>query len=388
MTYFHSYWTRPVLDAARPAAEQELVWWDFEALTWLWSGLELRRRAPLRLVTDERGLLAVQRAGIEWLYTGGISTALEAIPKEVNAEVFWAAGKLYAYREVPTPCASVDTDAVLLNPLRPPAPVMALHQEDRHSGWYHSDAALFQRFGFGDKEWDWTVDPINAGVVYLADKDLLRLYVDTAIGFMEEASRFYRTPAAAGQELPSNAMLFAEQRLLPMCARRLGQSVATITETPAGPGWMPCNPDCLHLWGAKHAFKLCPDARVAAVNHMREQILQRFPDARATLARWGLDRVCERRPEDGGIQDAMHHASALGLTFSLLRGLRGLVWVRDPVLGTRRPASEGCMIWSAEVLEPEPGASCELLAGGRNLVRLGHRPAPDSQRRTHHAPET
>ena len=65
MTYFHSYWTRPVLDPARTGAEQELLWWDFEALTWLWSALELRQHGPLKLVTDDRGLLAVQRAGLD-----------------------------------------------------------------------------------------------------------------------------------------------------------------------------------------------------------------------------------------------------------------------------------------------------------------------------------
>ena len=372
MTYFHSYWTRPALDPSQPAAGQELEWWDFEALTWLWSALELGRHTPLRLVTDARGLLAVQRAGLEWVYAGGISTALEGIPADVNPDIYWAAGKLYAYREVAAPCVSVDTDAVLWQPLQPTAPVMALHPEDRDCGWYSRDAAQFQHFGFTGPEWDWTVHPMNAAVVYLEDQALLNGYVDTAIRFMEESSRHYRGAAQDGEEIPPNAMLFAEQRLLPMCARRLGQSVAPLTATQPGSAWLPRNPDCLHLWGAKHAYKLCPDARVAAVNYLQAEILKRFPAARATLARWALEQPRERTPQPGDLAAALRHSAPLGLTFSLLRHVRGLVWVRDPVLGVRRPATEGSMIWSAEILEPDPDASCELLVGGAQPVRVGH----------------
>ena len=372
MTYFHSYWTRPVLDPGRPGAEQELLWWDFEALTWLWSALELRQHGPLKLVTDDRGLLAVQRAGLEWVYTGGISTALERIPLELDPGTFWAAGKLYAYLESPAPCVSVDTDAVLLQPLTPTAPVMALHGEDRDSGWYRNDAALFSQFGFEGPNWDWSIHPINAGVVYLQDQKLLELYVETATRFMLECSQRYHGQSQAKREIPSNAMLFAEQRLLPMCAHRLGQALAFVTRQEAGPGWLPLNKECLHLWGAKHAYKLCPEARAAAVNHLRDQLLERFPEARTTLVRWALDKPRQVSPGDADFREALTHSSALGLTFSLLRQVRGLVSVRDRVLGARRQAREGSMIWSAEILEPEPGASCELLAGGQHALRLSH----------------
>lgn len=367
MTYFHSYWTRPALDPDRRAAEQELIWWDFEALTWLWSALEIRRHSPLRLVTDTRGRLAVERAGLEWVYTGGISTALDRIPTEVDASVFWAAGKLYALREVSAPCVSVDTDAVLWRPVRTDAPVVALHGEDRRWWWYANDEATYRALGFDGPEWDWSLDPINAAMVCLTDAELLTLYTDTAIGFIEECSRRF-----AGQEIPANAMLFAEQRLLPMCARRLGRALACVTELEPGPSWIPRNADCLHLWGAKRAYKSCPDARLAVVNHLRSEILARFPEARATLARWGVETPARPSATDRELRAQALPAPPEGITLSLLRQVRGLVWVRDRVTGACRRAEEEALIWSGEVLEPEPGASCELLVGGARPVRVGH----------------
>jgi hypothetical protein len=370
MTYFHSYWTRPLLDPARPAAEQELVWWDFEALTWLWSGLEIRRHSPLRLVTDTRGRLAVERAGLEWLYTAGISTTLDDIAPDLDAGVFWAAGKLHAYRDVPVPCVSVDTDAVLWQPLAPSAPVMVLHAEDRAWWWYARDEASFSQHGFAGPEWDWSLHPINAAVVYLADDDLRNFYADTAIRFMEGCSRAHR-----GGEIPPNAMLFAEQRLLPMCARQLGRPLACVTEMLPGPAWIPRNADCLHLWGAKRAYKSCPDARIAAVDHLRAEILRRFPEARPTLTRWGLEQSASPGPVDRELREQALLAPPEGLTFSLLRAVCGRVWIHDRVTGARRLATEDSMMWSGEVVEPEPGAGCELLISGVNPVRVAHDPS-------------
>jgi hypothetical protein len=56
------------------------------------------------------------------------------------------------------------------------------------------------------------------------------------------------------------------------------------------------------------------------------------------------------------------------------------VWVNDRVTGARRLAVEDGMIWSGEELEPEPGASCVLLVGGTQSLRLGARAATVSER--------
>jgi hypothetical protein len=252
---------------------------------------------------------------------------------------------------------------------------MALHAEDRRWWWYARDRELFGGMGFGGPEWDWMCDPVNTAVVYLADAALQRRYADTALRFMGACSE---PPSATG--IPPNAMLFAEQRLLPMCAHQMGRPLAFITTLQGGPAWLPCGADCLHLWGAKQAYKLCPEARVAAVNHLRARILRRFPIARPTLNRWGLAEPILTPEPDPAQRTTVLCAPPEGLTFSLLREVQGRVWVKDRVTGARRLAVEDGMIWSGEELEPEPGASCVLLVGGTQSLRLGACAATVSER--------
>lgn len=369
MTYFHVLWTRPQLTPDVAPDAQDLVLWDFEFLTWLLSALEARRYGPLRLVTDARGALAVQRVGLEWVYNGGISTTLDAVPREVDPSIFWAAGKLYAYRSVNPPCVCVDMDAVLWKPVAPAAPVMALHPEGKDWGWYRDDRQHFAPFGFDGPDWDWNLDPFNTGVVYLGDAAAMRLYVDTATAFVE---RFSREVCADPAQRPAftNAMIFAEQRLLPMCCQRLGLTVAPLTRTIPGAAGLPQNPDCLHLWRAKLAYKLCPDARLTLLNWLIKRLLHTFPEARPLLARWDLDRAKVR--SEGGVVNPADLAQAnLGdLRFSLLRNVQGGIKVTDLISGAERDAAEGSMVWSGEIIRPEPGARFELEVIGLKSLKF------------------
>jgi hypothetical protein len=164
--------------------------------------------------------------------------------------------------------------------------------------------------------------------------------------------------------LLNDPMVFAEQRLLPMCAARLNKSIGFLTEAFLPGVCIRRNPDCMHLWGSKAAYRVCRDARVAFVNHLLAIINDRFPEARSTIEQWNLDQP---EPVRAVASDA-NKGSAVwregGLTFSLLRHVRGAVWIRDPNADVRRKAAEGSTVWSAEVIEPEPGASFELLVAG------------------------
>jgi hypothetical protein len=369
MNYFHAYWTRPQLNDAVPPESKDLELWGFELLVWVLSALEVQRHSPIRLVTDARGLRAVRNAGIDWLYHGGISTALERIPRAVDPRVFWAAGKLYAYREVAAPCVSLDTDAVLWRPLIPSAPVMVLHAEDRDWVWYKDNQPMFARYGFEGPEWDWQLQPCNAGAVCLGDQRLLQLYTDSALRFIEDYSDAHRA-GATDAVAASVAMLFAEQRLLPMCAGRLGLAVAPITQTQPAAGWLPKNPDCLHLWRAKLAYKCCPQARRELVRWLLDHLLTQFPEVRPTLARWKLDAL-ETTDLTSGLERQDLAQPGLGdLRFCLLQNLRGVVSVTDPVIGVQRRAEEGSLIWSAETVTPEPGASFDLVVAGKEAVSI------------------
>src|SRR5262249_22642066 len=143
MLHFHSYWTRPLFEAGENPASRHIEVWEYEALTWLLSALQIRRHSPLRLITDSRGLEVVRNTRLDWLYTGGISTALDEIPNTVDPNLFWAAGKIFAWQAVDEPAVSVDTDAVLWSPINVSAPAMALHIEDTQWPWYECNRAEF-----------------------------------------------------------------------------------------------------------------------------------------------------------------------------------------------------------------------------------------------------
>lgn len=372
MLYFHAFWTRPQLDPAIPPDQQDVFLWDFEALVWLLSALELRRHSQLRLVTDSRGLRFVRGAGLEWVYSGGISTALDDIPPEIDPQLFWSAGKIFALRDLEPPCTWVDLDLVLHHPLAGNGPVTALHWEDRNWPWYQPDEAAFAMHGFSSSHWNWTVDPVNTGILRLADPGLHGLFSSEAIAFMIRYSRFRQEAAGSPDPTPlhSDPTVFAEQRLLPMCAARLGKRIEVLTDCGVPGLSLPRNPHCLHLWGTKAAYRACPEARVALVNHLRADLLDRFPEAKGTLAKWELSE-----PRPGSPPDPEHSRELLrmhpgSLRFSLLRDVDGVVWIEDPNVGVHRLAREGSMIWSGEVIRPERGARFELVLANEHSVRI------------------
>jgi hypothetical protein len=372
MVYFHVFWSRPQLNPAIPAEEQEIFLWDFEALVWLLSALELRRHSQVQLVTDRRGLRFVEGAGLDWLYSGGISTALDGVPGGIDPQLFWSAGKIVALREMTPPCAWIDLDLVLRHPLDSGRPVTALHWEDRDWPWYQADQSTFANHGFPADAWDWTANPVNTGLLGLVDADLHQLYASQAVDFMIRYSTFRREAGARPDCSPhgSDPTIFAEQRLLAMCAAKLGRPIEVLTDCNVPGLCLPRNPHCLHLWGTKAAYRSCPEARVALVNHLRAEILERFPEAEATLTGWDLAQPRSSTPPDPADSRELMRTHPDSLRFSLLRGVEGLIWIEDPNVGVRRPGREGSMIWSGEIIRPEQGASFDLVLADERSLRI------------------
>ena len=67
-----------------------------------------------------------------------------------------------------------------------------------------------------DREWDWKAKPCNTAFTYIADEDFKKYYVDSAIDFMRNT--------ISGEDTLKN-MVFAEQRLISMCAKKMGITI-------------------------------------------------------------------------------------------------------------------------------------------------------------------
>jgi len=363
MLHFHSLWTRPMFETRQAQATQDLVFWDFEALTWLTSVLEIRRHSPIRLITDTRGRQFVLNTALDSIYNGGISTALDDIPDTIDPQIFWAAGKIYAWREIDGPCISVDTDAVLWQPITPTAPIVALHLENRAWGWYASNRQAFAPFGFDDPSWDWDLHPFNHGVLYIQDPEARRVWTEKAIGFMNEFSAQVRQLEQSGAENPPHtrdAMLFADQRLLVMCAQRLGLSMVPLTRLDETTGYLLRNPLYTHLWGSKLFYPYCAEARFAFCRHLVSYLLAHHPESQTILERWQLDQPHRVDAKLQWDQRELECSDRGKQRISLLESVEGAVWITDANLDVRRKATPGSLVLPGELLLAEPGAQYRL----------------------------
>lgn len=360
--YFHTFWTRPqFVDPGRtPSDPIELP--DFEALTWLTSALEARRHGRIRLFTDTRGLEFIRNIGLEWVYNGGVSTGLDAVPESINPAVFWAAGKMFAWASIGEPAISLDPDAVVWQPLVAAETVVVLHPEDPQGEDYRYQRERYGRLGFDGPEWDWAVEPGNTGVLMIADPGFARCYAAEAIRFMTEFSEKLRSRAPVTDtsgEPWNDAMIFAEQRLLSMLLRRHRVGGSALASYDSRRQHQSIDSPCLHLWGTKQFYPKCRDARVAYANGLIGHLQRTFPEAAGTLARWKLDQPLrtEQMPPDPEPRFPLSTATD---DYCQLGRIHGAVSIQDANLDVRRPGYPGALVGMAEILHPEPGTSFEL----------------------------
>lgn len=356
MIYLHSFWTKP--KQADGGADKDIVLQDFEALTWLVSALQCRRFGRIKMLTDARGLRFLQRTGLDWIYNGGISTALDDTPADIHPKVFWTAGRMFAFGLMEEPFASVDTDAILWQPLPPLAPVMALHYEDRRWVSYRSNRADFGRFGFEGREWNWRLQPVNLGIVAFPSPDVTRSFSHEAMRFMSEYSQWLRDhPEDLNLPRTRRAPLFLDQRLLPMCMARLGLRVKTIGRLNEWRNGLARNPLCSHLWLGKRNFLYSAAARTAYVNYLIAHTRKEFPEAAATLQRWKLaePQAVDPRRELNWRTHPPYRGKTQG--FRLLVEVIEDINVTDAHTPARRKAISGELLLPGEELVVEHSAS-------------------------------
>ncbi|SJZ86826.1 Uncharacterised protein [Porphyromonas crevioricanis] len=217
----------------------------FEILTTILSALTWRRdNGNIKLYTDSMALEYYDSLGILDLWNGGIDTeTLENTVEYIDQNIFWAAGKLLALRNEPAPIAMIDTDLIVWKPITDVlerVPISVLHREPLYPGTYLPQEYLKVRKGYRfDPEWDWGEPACNTACVFLADQSFKDYYTNCAIDFMTENC-----------ELPKemvSQMVFAEQRMLVMCAKKKMFSIHHFLDDP----YQRENTTFTHIWGGK-----------------------------------------------------------------------------------------------------------------------------------------
>ena len=197
------------------------------------------------------------------------------MPEAVPEKVFWAAGKLYSLKKMQMPAVMVDLDldhlegyteyykryGYLCNTQRRDIPDVYPGKEFFH---------MKPEYRF-DPDWSFEVLPVNTCMLYIADEAFKNYYVDSSITFMENCL-----------ETEENLchMVFAEQRLLAMCAEKQGKQISSFF-----PGRHRIeNQDIFtHLWGYKNILKFNYKEREAFNRKMYDRIVREFPEEETTL---------------------------------------------------------------------------------------------------------
>lgn len=266
MQAFVSNWTRPY---AVRCPDRPYQMTDFDLLTTVLSALVWRREnGSIRMITDDTGAQYYRSLGLTDLWDGGIFTYLNDIPSTIDPCTFWAAGKLYALAATPAPCVMLDTDFIVWHSLSEHwhRPLAVIHREALNPAIYPAPSAfvLAPSYHF-PTNWNWHEPACNTALTYFGNDTLRKTYVEQAMDFMQ---------AARGRD-GLIYMVFAEQRLLAMCAQACGVPIhAFSTEQDLFQG---NQRDFTHIWGFKQAMQEQPVLHELFCQKCAARIRKDFP---------------------------------------------------------------------------------------------------------------
>lgn len=268
MHAFHSNWTAPYTKKyPHKAYEVE----DFELLTTILSALKWQEKnGDIEMITDQRGADYYRQIGLGTLWNKGISEYLDEIAPTIDESTFWAAGKLFALSKQETPCVMIDTDFIVWEDIRSElakGDVGVIHDEHIDPMVYPKKEELFvSRLYHYPKAWDWQVRPCNTALAYFNDLQFKAYYTDEAFQFMKNVKA----------SDPLVYMVFAEQRLLAMCAKAKKRQLHILSDTETlFHGGQTC---FTHIWGYKRQLRSDPVAREAFCKRCLTRIEKDFPE--------------------------------------------------------------------------------------------------------------
>jgi hypothetical protein len=284
MRAFHVLSTRPSQTYYERGGGLRFQMEDFEILTLMLSALEWRRHnGPITLYADAAGAEYFSALGLSALWDGGIDTnTLEKSDLNTSFDVFWASGRTAALVSERAPCALLDMDLIVWRNIDSliRASFMAIHSESLDFDVYVPKEHLHTPPGYVWGDWDWSVSPLNAALVYFGRDDILETCLREGLNYLHGnlIEREYVWPAHA---------VFVEQRLYPMCVAKLGIRTEYFLENYDGKrladGTM--NDVFTHLWVYKRRLMHDIEKRSDLCRRLSLRLLRDFPEWRGVLAR-------------------------------------------------------------------------------------------------------
>ncbi|MDR0223077.1 MAG: hypothetical protein LBI38_06055 [Oscillospiraceae bacterium] len=239
----------------------------FELYTAAISALTRRQDGDkTEMHADSAGAAYIRGIGIAGLW----DEVLVTIPDDfegIDARAFWAAGKLFALRAAKAPLLMLDTDFIAWKLPEFSDKIVAAHREELMPDVYPPTGFFDMKKGYKfDGAHDCSALPLNTAFLYLPGEDFKRYYVARSLRFMK-----YANPR--GDYL--RYMVYAEQRLLAMCARYKRQGVETVLD------WDKLRfpqVSYTHLWGAKQVMRENKSEYERFCEKCRDRLRRDFPE--------------------------------------------------------------------------------------------------------------
>lgn len=218
------------------------------------------------MLTDEIIHSYYKKLGICGVWND-VKTIIPSDLEGINPIMFWAAGKLLALREMKTPVVMLDTDFIVWEKIEFNEGIIAAHTEAISPDIYPDFSYFNMKPGFSfHPEYNEKALPLNTAFLYIKNEDFKQFYVNKAIEFMKSAWNNVDYLCY---------MVFAEQRLLAICADYLKQPVSVLMNKDEL--FFPQN-RFTHLWGAKQIMRESKEQEANFCMRCRKRIESDFPE--------------------------------------------------------------------------------------------------------------
>lgn len=189
---------------------------DTELLTAQLSALSWRKyNGPVYLMTDVWGAAYFREHQLDKAYNG-ILPVLDCRNFGISPKKYWAAGKIQALTRMKAPCVLLDMDMIVWRPLDLNGCSLAVSHSEHIIRQFYPEFSFFamgRDYNF-PKEWDESTEPLNTSLLYIKEDWFREYYTEESIRFMQ----YERNTPDDGVR----CMVFAEQRILGMCAAAMG----------------------------------------------------------------------------------------------------------------------------------------------------------------------
>lgn len=252
---------------------------DFEILCTMLSALKWREKnGSIMMITDSIGANYYKSLGLESIWDDGIDSSLGKGDPAIDDTGFWAAGKIFALKRVKAPVAMIDTDFIVwdnISDILGQGGITAAHREELYNDVYPHPSTF--KTGESSKKAFWLdgdyadILPCNTAFAYFHDNEFKEFYVQQSIAFMTD------TPIC---DDTLTYMVFAEQRLLAMCAAKMGVEITTLLDKDK---LFETGGRYTHLWGYKQQLRENENERQLLCERLEYRIKKDFPQYEQVL---------------------------------------------------------------------------------------------------------